>query len=108
MAKKRIPCVKDSIYPPVERSVIAKIGHIKREIRTNNRLSDKSIERLIKILTSDFDTECCIHDEQTDAIIQSIKEHRNFDGLDDYQEFIVYEDMEMARFKLIYINPETF
>ena len=52
MAKKDICPDSPLLMPKRDRSIIAKVGHIKREIDTNNRLSDKSIERLKKIFTA--------------------------------------------------------
>ena len=92
--------------PKHNRSIIAKIGHIKREIKTNNRLSDKSIERLRIILLDGPDDG---HKDFYMSIIKSIEENRNFDKLDEDQLFWVYESMELVtKWKMYDFDPDTF
>ena len=101
-----------------DRRIIAKVGHIKREINTNNRLSEKSILRLKTILTSkqkgeDFNENDECDDFNNDAaffqgIYEIIEKSRNFDNLDEDQKFWVYELMEWATWNLLDIDPETF
>lgn len=94
----------------MDRRIIAKVGHINRELNTNNCLSEKSIERLGKIFSahskeggfSGSDVYC-------DIILKSIKETHNFDNLSDEQKFWVEELMEWTRYDMIDVgDPETF
>lgn len=91
-----------------DRSIIAKVGHIKREIDTNNRLSDKSVERLKKILSAQSKEGFSGPDDYFDKIYESIERCRNFDKLDDEQKFWVYELMEWTQWEIIEVDPETF
>ena len=92
-----------------DRSIIAKIGHIKREIDTNNRLSDKSLDRLKKILSAQSNRDGFSGpDNYFDKIYESIEKYRNFDKLNDEQKFWVYELMECAQWQIIEVDPETF
>lgn len=109
MAKKE-QCKECPFSPPTrDRSVIAKIGHINREINTNNRLSDKSIERL-KMILRDKDSEGGFSgpDDFFENIITKIEKARNFDELNDEEKFWVYEIMEWTTYGMVNIDPETF
>ncbi len=108
MSKKSICPDCPFAGPKFDRRIIAKLGHIKREINTNNRLSDKSIERLKTILRPDPEESSSEENEYFEKIIQSIEENRNFDKLDDEQLFWVYELMEWTQWNLIEVDPETF
>ena len=109
MAKKELCNDSFISVQKLDRSIIAKVGHIKREIDTNNRLSDKSIERLKKILSAksnkgDFGGP----DDYFDKIFESIEKYRNFDKLNDEQKFWVYELMEETQWQMIEVDPESF
>ena len=109
MDKKEL-CNDFSISKPKrDRSIIAKVGHIKREIDTNNRLSDKSIERLKKILSAESNKDGFSGpDDYFDIIYESIEKYRNFDKLNDEQKFWVYELMEWTQWQMIEVDSETF
>ena len=92
-----------------DRSIIAKIGHINRELNTNNRLSDKSIERLKKIfLAQKQNGGFSGPDNYFDMIYESIERFRNFDHLNEEQKFWVYELMEFAQYELLEIDSDSF
>ena len=68
----------------MDRRIIAKVGHINRELNTNNRLSEKSIERLVKILLAHSkEGGFSGPDDYFDIILENIKRTRNFDNLND-------------------------
>ncbi len=94
----------------MDRRIIAKVGHISRELNTNNRLSDKSIERLRKIfLAHTKDGAFSGPDDYFAVILKSIEENRNLDKLNDEQKFWVGELMEWTRYHVIDVgDPETF
>ena len=94
----------------MDRRIIAKVGHINRELNTNNRLSDKSIERLGKIfLAHSKEGEFSGPDDYFDIIMQHLKKTRNFDNLNDEQMFWVEELMEWTNYGMIDVgDPEAF
>ena len=94
----------------MDRRIIAKVGHINRELNKNNRLSDKSIERLGKIFSAHSkEGEFSGLDDYFDIMFEHIKKTRNFDNLNDEQKFWVEELMEWARYDMIDVgDPETF
>ena len=109
MAKKDICPDSPLLMPKRDRSIIAKVGHIKREIDTNNRLSDKSIERLKKIFTAhSSEGRFSGPEDYFDKIYESIEKYRNFDKLDEEQKFWVYELMEWTQWQMLEIDPESF
>ena len=109
MAKKEICSDCPYSMPKRDRSIITKVGHIKREIKTNNRLSDKSIERLRTIIIKhDSEGGFSGPEDYFTNIIKSIEKNRNFDQLDDEQKFWVYELMEWTQWHIIEVDPETF
>lgn len=118
MSKKNIcsDCIFSS--PQRDRRIIAKVGHIKREINTNNSLSEKSILRLKTIQTSKEKGDIIEDEEEYDdfnddamffqGIYENIEKSRNFDNLNEDQKFWVYELMEWATWDMLDIDPETF
>ena len=94
----------------MDRRIIAKVGHINRELNTNNRLSEKSIERLGKIFSAHSkEGEFSGPDDYFDIILEGIKKTRNFDSLNDEQTFWVEELMEWTRYGMIDVgDPEIF
>lgn len=94
----------------MDRRIIAKVGHINRELNTNNRLSERSIERLGKIFSAHSEEGGFSGpDDYFDIILKSIKETHNFDNLSDEQKFWVEELMEWTRYDMIDVgDPETF
>lgn len=94
----------------MDRRIIAKIGHINRELDTNNRLSDRSIERLRKIFSAHAkEGEFSGPDDFFEVIMKSVEENRNLDKLNDEQMFWVEELMEWTRNDMIDVgDPETF
>ena len=109
MAKKELCNDCPFSEPKRDRSIIAKVGHIKREIDTNNRLSDKSIERLKKILSVQSQSGGFSGPKDFfDKIYESIEKYRNFDKLDEEQKFWVYELMEWTQWQMLEIDPDTF
>lgn len=95
--------------PKRDRKIIAKVGHIKREINTNNRLSVKSIERLKCILLAQSQmNDVGKRKDYFDKIYESIETYRNFDHLNAEQLFWVYELMEWAQWGIFEIDPASF
>ena len=94
----------------MDRRIIAKVGHINRELNTNNRFSEKSVERLSKIfLAHSKDGEFSGQDDFFDVILNRIKETKNLDKLNDEQRFWVEELMEWTRYGIINVgDPEEF
>lgn len=94
----------------LDRSLVAKLGHIWRELRTNNRLSDKSIERLKKIFVaqSKLNPLNAPNEPYFKSIIDSITEHRNLDGLDGQQKDWVEIFVDMAKYKVFDMDYENF
>lgn len=94
----------------MDRRIIAKVGHISRELNTNNRLSEKSIERLRKILFAHSKEGVFSGpDDYFDIIMKSIEENHNLDKLNGEQIFWVKELMEWTRYGMIDVgDPETF
>lgn len=74
------------------RSTIAKLGHITRELKLNRALSDKSLQRLIKVLTILKDGFSA--PEQIDIIIDNFNRGKTINELTDELKFWVYECIE--------------
>ena len=76
------------------RSTIAKLGHITRELKLNRALSNKSLQRLVKVLTILKDGFSA--PEQIDIIIDNFKEGKTISELTDELKFWVYESIKFG------------